>query len=257
MAKPTLRHRSVTAAATRAAARRAERARADAERTERTERADRTDRAGRTGRAERPRPGALRPTRAEARRRDPGEKPGKPGTGSTPAAAGPAPRRGRLLAVLALLVLTALAASAVLGLRHREAELTHQARSEALAAARKAAPVILSYHHKRLDRDFAAARKHLTGSFRDEYERTTAKVVAPTAEKYKGIVKATVAGPEGGAPAASVVSSSPDRVVVLLFVNQVTESTQVSGGSRLDLNRVRMTLTRTPQGWKVSAVDAL
>ncbi|CAL9461569.1 hypothetical protein SUDANB106_02669 [Streptomyces sp. enrichment culture] len=254
MAKPTLRHRSVTAAATRAAARRAERARADAERTERTERADRTDRAGRTGR---PRPGVLRPARAEARRRDPGEKPGKPGTGSTPAAAGPAPRRGRLLAVLALLVLTALAASAVLGLRHREAELTHQARSEALAAARKAAPVILSYHHKRLDRDFAAARKHLTGSFRDEYERTTAKVVAPTAEKYKGIVKATVAGPEGGAPAASVVSSSPDRVVVLLFVNQVTESTQVSGGSRLDLNRVRMTLTRTPQGWKVSAVDAL
>ncbi|MFP8904791.1 hypothetical protein [Streptomyces atacamensis] len=254
MAKPTLRHRSVTAAATRAAARRAERARADAERTERTERADRTDRAGRTGR---PRPEVLRPARAEARRRDPGEKPGKPGTGSTPAAAGPAPRRGRLLAVLALLVLTALAASAVLGLRHREAELTHQARSEALAAARKAAPVILSYHHKRLDRDFAAARKHLTGSFRDEYERTTAKVVAPTAEKYKGIVKATVAGPEGGAPAASVVSSSPDRVVVLLFVNQVTESTQVSGGSRLDLNRVRMTLTRTPQGWKVSAVDAL
>ncbi|WP_410537832.1 hypothetical protein [Streptomyces sp. KL2] len=257
MAKPTLRHRSVTAAATRAAARRAERARADAERTGRTERADRTDRAGRAGRAdrtERTRPGVLRPIRAEARRRDPGEK---PGTGRTTAATGPAPRRGRLLAVLAVLVLTALAASTVLGLRHREAELTHRARSEALAAARKAAPVILSYHHKRLDRDFAAARKHLTGSFRDEYERTTAKVVAPTAEKYKGIVKATVAGPEGGVPAASVVSSSPDRVVVLLFVNQVTESTQVSGGSRLDLNRVRMTLTRTPQGWKVSAVDAL
>ena len=68
-----------------------------------------------------------------------------------------------------------------------------------------------------------------------------------------GVVKATVAPPpgSGGAPAASVVSASPDRVVVLLFVNQVTQSTQVSG-PRVDLNRVRMTLTRTSEGWKVS-----
>lgn len=44
--------------------------------------------------------------------------------------------------------------------------------------------------------------------------------------------------------------------MVLLFVNQVTKSTQVSG-PRVDLNRVRMTLDRTSEGWKVSAVDAL
>ena len=56
--------------------------------------------------------------------------------------------------------------------------------------------------------------------------------------------------------AASVVSAAPDKVTVLLFVNQVTQSTQVSG-SRLDLNRVRMTMSRTSDGWKVSAVDAL
>jgi Mce-associated membrane protein len=65
-----------------------------------------------------------------------------------------------------------------------------------------------------------------------------------------------VAQPTGGSPAASVVSASADRAVILLFVNQVTTSTQVSG-SRVDLNRVRMTLTRTADGWKVSAVDAL
>jgi Mce-associated membrane protein len=53
-----------------------------------------------------------------------------------------------------------------------------------------------------------------------------------------------------------VISASADRAVVLLFVNQVTTSTQVSG-SRVDLNRVRMTLTRTSDGWKVSGVDAL
>jgi Mce-associated membrane protein len=70
------------------------------------------------------------------------------------------------------------------------------------------------------------------------------------------VVKATVAQPTGRSPAASVISMSPDRAVILLFVNQVTTSTQISG-SRVDLNRVRMTLTRTAEGWKVSAVDAL
>ncbi|MFI9585408.1 hypothetical protein ACIHCQ_26930 [Streptomyces sp. NPDC052236] len=81
--------------------------------------------------------------------------------------------------------------------------------------------MILSYDYRRLDRDFAAARSRLTGSFRDEYQRTTATVVAPTAKKYQGVVKATVAKPPGGeAPAASVVSASPDSAVVLLFVNR-------------------------------------
>jgi Mce-associated membrane protein len=53
-----------------------------------------------------------------------------------------------------------------------------------------------------------------------------------------------------------VISASADRAVVLLFVNQVTTSTQVSG-SRVDLNRVRMTVALTSDGWRVSGVDAL
>nr|WP_142214954.1 hypothetical protein [Streptomyces sp. SLBN-118] len=166
-------------------------------------------------------------------------------------------RRGRFCAVLAGLVVALLAAVAVLGWEYGDGRRTQGARTEALAAARKAAPMVLSYDYRRLDKDFAAARGHLTGTFRDEYGRTTARVVAPTAAKYHGVVKATVVKPPGGgAPAASVVSASPDRAVVLLFVNQVTTSTQVTG-PRVDLNRVRMTLTRTSEGWKVSGVDAL
>ncbi|HET6355856.1 MAG TPA: hypothetical protein VFG16_16825 [Streptomyces sp.] len=166
-------------------------------------------------------------------------------------------RRGRFCAVLAVLVAALLAAVAVLGWEYADGRRTEGARAQALAAARQAAPVVLSYDYRRLDKDFAAARGHLTGSFRDEYGRTTARVVAPTAAKYHGVVKATVVKPPGGGvPAASVVSASPDRAVVLLFVNQVTTSTQVTG-PRVDLNRVRMTLARTSAGWKVSAVDAL
>ncbi|KUL25460.1 hypothetical protein [Streptomyces regalis] len=168
------------------------------------------------------------------------------------------PRVRRLLiAVLGLLLVAGLVAVAVLGWQYQDGRQAESARAEAVAAARTAAPAVLSYDYRHLDQDFARARTHLTGDFRDEYEKTTKTVVGPTATKYRGVVKATIAAPaSGGSPAASVVSASPDEVVVLLFVNQVTESTQVSG-SRVDLNRVRMTLTRTDDGWKVSAVDAL
>ncbi|OAH09396.1 hypothetical protein [Streptomyces jeddahensis] len=174
-----------------------------------------------------------------------------------PGAERTARRRSLLTAVVAVLLVAGLVAVGVLGWQYREGRQAEQARTQALAAARKAAPVVLSYDYRHLDRDFAAARKHLTGAFLDQYAKTTRTVVGPTAKKYKGVVKATVAKPAGGGdPAASVVSASPDKAVVLLFVNQVTQSTQVSG-SRVDLNRVRMTLTRTSDGWKVSAVDAL
>jgi Mce-associated membrane protein len=176
-----------------------------------------------------------------------------------PEESAPSRRIGRsvLTAVLGVVLVAALVMAAVLGWQYRQGRQAEQARGEALAAARKAAPVVLSYDYRHLDRDFARARALLTGHFRDQYGRTTKTVVAPTATKYHGVVKATVATPpDGGAPAASVVSATPDRAVVLLFVNQVTRSTQVPV-PRLDLNRVRLTLTRTSAGWKVSGVAAL
>ncbi|MFF2205590.1 hypothetical protein [Streptomyces sp. NPDC058145] len=178
---------------------------------------------------------------------------GKPEDGAPSRRAG----WGVFPAVLGVVLVAALAAAAVLGWQYRQGRQAEQARGEALAAARTAAPIVLSYDYRHLDRDFSRARALLTGHFRDQYGKTTQAVVAPTATKYHGVVKATVATPiDGGAPAVSVVSAAPDRAVVLLFVNQVTRSTQVPK-PRLDLNRVRMTLTRTSDGWKVSGVDAL
>ncbi|MET7291025.1 hypothetical protein ABZS79_02510 [Streptomyces griseoloalbus] len=262
--------RRTLAAAARAAAKRTERT----ERTERTARPRGTEPAGNGAPADGPPPEPLSGRTLVIEPPDGWDDPPEP----SPACAGddletadpaesadsPAERPGKAArsrrgayGALALLLVAGLVAVAVLGPQYRDARETDRARGEALAAAREAAPVVLSYDHRHLERDFSRALARLTGDFREEYRRTTKTVVAPTAAKYRGTVKATVvAPPGGGAPAASVVSAAPDRVVVLLFVNQVTESTQVTG-ARLDLNRVRMTLSRTSQGWKVSAVDAL
>jgi Mce-associated membrane protein len=58
------------------------------------------------------------------------------------------------------------------------------------------------------------------------------------------------------AVAASVIWAEPDQAQVLLFVNQQTTTSKI-GGSRVDLNRVRMTLRRTGHGWLVSNIEAL
>ncbi|MET7383100.1 hypothetical protein ABZT08_30585 [Streptomyces sp. NPDC005526] len=268
MANPTTRTRGAGAPARRTMTAAARAAAKRAARGERPEPGARSERPGHDGSEERDTPVVAEDDSTEADTEAGAdaqsgaaaetEPRAEAGTEAEPEGA-PAWRPGRrlLTGALAALLVVGLVAVAVLGWQYREGQRADEARAQAAAAARKAAPVVLSYDYRHLDRDFARARDLLTGGFREQYLKTTRTVVGPTAKKYHGVVKATVAAPsDGGDPAASVVSATPDRVVVLLFVNQVTRSTQVDG-SRLDLNRVRMTLARTPSGWKVSAVDAL
>ncbi len=165
-------------------------------------------------------------------------------------AAAPARRRPDLLVLVAAVLVAALVLTAVLvTLRARAADRAEQARTDAVAAAESHAAVLLSYDHRRLDRDFARAAAVLTGGFAKDYARTTETVVRPTAEQVDAVVKADVV-------ASAVVTGGQNRVVVLLFVNQSTTSNRVQG-TKVDLNRVRMTLLRVGDGWKVSGVKAL
>ncbi|MGN6332426.1 MAG: hypothetical protein ACTHOD_12360, partial [Motilibacteraceae bacterium] len=147
------------------------------------------------------------------------------------------------------LALLAVAAAGLLWTQVRADQGAETARTAALSAAVSAAPVVLGYDSAHLDQDFAAAEQRLTGTFKAQYAKTTATVVKPTATQVKAKVSADVV-------AASVVSARPDRVVVLLFVDQTTTSTKVQGPRR-DLNRVRMTLVPVQGEWKVSGIAAL
>lgn len=151
---------------------------------------------------------------------------------------------GLIAATVALAILVG-----VLGWFTWQQKRTDEARTSALAAARSHAQTILSYNYQQIDADIAKGKRATTGKFRDEYAKTTSTVVKPTAIQYKAIVSAEV-------KAASVRSASPDEVVVLLFVNQKTTSTRVTGPKE-DQSRVRMTLVKRGNDWLVSKIDAL
>jgi Mce-associated membrane protein len=150
---------------------------------------------------------------------------------------------------LAVSLVAVLAACVLAGLttRHQRADL--RAGDAALAAARPATARILSYDYRHLDADFAAATAVTTGSFRTDYQATTAKAVKALATQTQAVVVAKVV-------AGGVVDSSQDHATLLLFVNQTTTSNRVSS-AKTDLTRVQVTMTRSGSRWLVSALKAL
>lgn len=200
-----------------------------------------------------PRPAVTRPRVAGERSRRPGRPDAPESPAPRPERARPPARRvlrGRwTLAVLAVLTAAAVTAAVLLTVSARREQALADARTAAVEQARSAAEVVLSYSHETLDEDFAAALDLATGDFAEEYRRTSEEAVRPVATETRAVVEADVVS-------AGVVSSSPDRVVVLLFVNQTTTSTRLDA-PRTDQNRVRMTMSRVDGRWLVSAVDAL
>ncbi|MGV0768735.1 hypothetical protein [Mycobacterium syngnathidarum] len=124
---------------------------------------------------------------------------------------------------------------------------TQQAAStSAVQAAIDATVRMLSYHPDSVDKDLAAAREDLTGSFRDAYTSLTNDVVIPGAKQKHIEAAATVS-------AASPVSSSNDHAVVLVFVNQTT--TIGSDPPSITASSVRVTLDKHEKRWLVSGFD--
>ncbi len=165
------------------------------------------------------------------------------------------PRTGRRVnrwvpvAVLAVLVVLAAALAGTLFVQQRTSQQTETARDEGLTSSRAAARVLFSYDYRSLDKDFKAGLALTAGDFRNEYMRTTSTVVQPVAVQYKAVVRAEVV-------VAGVVSAKPHEATTIVFLNQTTTSTRVTG-TKVDQSRVRMTLRETGGQWKVTAVTAL
>ncbi|KRB76251.1 hypothetical protein ASE01_14695 [Nocardioides sp. Root190] len=146
-------------------------------------------------------------------------------------------------------VLAALAIAVFCGVQAQRADAGADARTEALAAAEKRVPDLLSYDAATLDEDLRRARSQTTGDFTSDYGRILDDVVAPQA-KARGISTRAVVG------AAGVVRGDGDEVVVLLFLTQTT-TTEAAGdnGTSVAGSRVEVTMVPADGGWKIGSLE--
>lgn len=166
-----------------------------------------------------------------------------------PASSSPARGRSRLpeaaLGVVALL----LAVLAVLEtLSWRRSEATAQAKLDASAAARAAVVALISVNYEALPEGRARAVKVLAPKFRPEYEKFLGSLEA-TAKANKLISSANV-------ETSGVIKASPERVTVLLFIDQISTNASRSA-PRIDQPRVRMKMVKSGDKWLVEAFEVV
>jgi Mce-associated membrane protein len=119
----------------------------------------------------------------------------------------------------------------------------------ALGAAKDGTVAVLSYSTDSLDKDFAAAKAHLTGEFLARYSATAQRIIAPAARQKPLKSTATVVR-------AAVSELHPNSAVVLLFVNQNTTFAGRPDPS-LSASSVLVTLQKVNGAWLISKFDAV
>jgi Mce-associated membrane protein len=161
-----------------------------------------------------------------------------------------APRIGRRrgTGILAAATLVCLALAGVLWYTGIQAERGDRAARESLATATAAAQAIFSYDYRTFDASVRAGKAFVTGGFAKEYAETTA-TLKPAALREQAVVRAQVS-------AASVVTASPDRVELLLYLDQYRRNANITG-EKVDQNRVTLTMEHVGRDWKVAKAQAL
>ena len=157
------------------------------------------------------------------------------------------------LFVLGLVAGLTMGAAIYLYTGYQRASAYEEALAPAASAAESAAEATLSYGYETLESDRDAAAKFLTPKYRSEYI-TTFDLVKEPAQQTKAKVEAetlassTMVDTEG--------NRGPDKVRVLLFVDQTTVSTANSGEPTRALNRVRFDMVKVDGTWLVDHITS-
>ena len=126
-------------------------------------------------------------------------------------------------------------------------ETNAAAATVALDAAKNGTVALLSYSPGSLDKDFAAAKSHLTGDFLSYYTQFTEQIVTPAAKQKS--VKTTAA-----VVRAAVSELHPDSAVVLVFINQNTTSKENPDGA-FAASSVKVGLKKINDTWLIGSFD--
>lgn len=132
--------------------------------------------------------------------------------------------------------------------QHHQTQARDRAVRQSVATATAAAQAIFSYDYRGFDTSVANGQTFVTGDFATEYAQTTA-ALKETAIAEQAVVRAEVS-------ATGVVTAAPDRVELLLYLNQYRRNVNVVG-EKVDQNRVVLTLVPVGGEWKVVAAAAL
>jgi len=124
-----------------------------------------------------------------------------------------------------------------------------EAAKAAVSAASEGAVAVLSYSPDTLDRDFSSAKSHLTGDFLSYYDQFTTQIVAPAAKQKSLKTTAVVLR-------AALSEFHPDSAVVLLFVNQSTQSKDRPEPT-LSNSSVSVTMKKADGKWLISSFSPL
>jgi Mce-associated membrane protein len=118
-----------------------------------------------------------------------------------------------------------------------------------VSAASDGTVALLSYSPESLEKDFAAAKSHLTGDFLSYYNQFTSDIVAPAAKQKSLKTTAQVMG-------AAVSELHPDSAVVLVFVDQSTTSKDKPYPS-MAASDVLVSLTRVNSHWLITKFEPI
>jgi Mce-associated membrane protein len=154
---------------------------------------------------------------------------------------------GVILVAAALIASAGVAAWLYFNQYRPDQETDAAASKVALDAAKNGTVSLLSYSPESLDKDFAAAKSHLTGDFLSYYTQFTEQIVTPAAQQKAVKTTASVVR-------AAVSELRPNSAVVLVFVNQNTTSKENPDGA-FAVSSVKVSLTKIDGTWLISSFD--
>jgi Mce-associated membrane protein len=156
-------------------------------------------------------------------------------------------RAGVILLAAALVVAAGLASWLYYFQFRPNQETAPAAAKIAQDAATSGTVALLSYSPDSLDKDFAAAKSHLTGEFLSYYGQFTQQIVTPAAKEKSVKTTATVVR-------SAVAEMHPDSAVVLVFINQTTTSKENPDGA-FAASAVKVGMKKIDGAWLISAFD--
>lgn len=163
------------------------------------------------------------------------------------AARGARARIGVIALTMALVASVVLASWLYVNQYRPDQQTDDDAAKIALDAASSGTVSLLTYSPESLDKDFATAKSHLTGTFLSYYTQFTDQIVKPAAQQKAVTTTAAVVE-------AAVSEIRPDSARVLLFVNQMTKSDENPGGA-LAASSVRVDMKKVDGAWLISSFD--